>query len=269
MKTRTFLRTLLAAASTAALLAHAPLALAGGQTTLKVGVTAGPHAEIMEQVKKQAAAQGLDIQVVEFSDYVQPNAALASGDLQANSYQHQPYLDQQVADRGYKIVSVAKTVAFPMGVYSKKHASLKDLPEGARIGIPNDPSNGGRTLLLLEGQGLIKLKPGAGLRASPLDVVENPKKFKFVELDAAQLARSLADLDAASVPTNYALPAGLDPKKQALALEKADTPYTGVLAVREQDKNQPWVQVLIKSYQSAPVRDFINEHFKGALLPAF
>ena len=241
MKTRTFLRTLLAAASTAALLAHAPLALAGGQTTLKVGVTAGPHAEIMEQVKKQAAAQGLDIQVVEFSDYVQPNAALASGDLQANSYQHQPYLDQQVADRGYKIVSVAKTVAFPMGVYSKKHASLKDLPEGARIGIPNDPSNGGRTLLLLEGQGLIRLKPGAGLRASPLDVVENPKKFKFVELDAAQLARSLADLDAASVPTNYALPAGLDPKMQAL----------------------------IKSYQSAPVRDFINEHFKGALLPAF
>ena len=162
MKTRTFLRTLLAAASTAALLAHAPLALAGGQTTLKVGVTAGPHAEIMEQVKKQAAAQGLDIQVVEFSDYVQPNAALASGDLQANSYQHQPYLDQQVADRGYKIVSVAKTVAFPMGVYSKKHASLKDLPEGARIGIPNDPSNGGRTLLLLEGQGLIKLKPEIG-----------------------------------------------------------------------------------------------------------
>ena len=156
-----------------------------------------------------------------------------------------------------------------MGVYSKKHASLKDLPEGARIGIPNDPSNGGRTLLLLEGQGLIRLKPGAGLRASPLDVVENPKKFKFVELDAAQLARSLADLDAASVPTNYALPAGLDPKKQALALEKADTPYTGVLAVREQDKNQPWVQALIKSYQSAPVRDFINEHFKGALLPAF
>ena len=138
------------AIGTGAHLAHAPLALAGGPTTLKVGVTAGPHAEIMEQVKKQAAAQGLDIQVVEFSDYVQPNAALASGDLQANSYQHQPYLDQQVADRGYKIVSVAKTVAFPMGVYSKKHASLKDLPEGARIDIPNgkyhgEPPPAGRT----------------------------------------------------------------------------------------------------------------------------
>ena len=269
MKTRTFLRSLLAAASAAVLLAHAPLALADNPTVLKVGATAGPHAEIMEQVKKHAASQGLAIEVVEFSDYVQPNAALASGDLQANSYQHQPYLDQQVADRGYKLVSVARTVAFPMGVYSKKHASLKDLPEGARIGIPNDPSNGGRTLLLLEGQGLIKLKPGAGLRASPLDVVENPRKFKFVELDAAQLAHSLADLDAASVPTNYALPAGLDPKKQALALEKADTPYTGVLAVREQDKNQPWVQSLIKAYQSEPVRQFINEHFKGAVLPAF
>ena len=266
MQKRFFLRRI---AALAAALAFAPLAAHAADPVIKVGVTAGPHAQIMEVVKAQAAKAGLDVQVVEFGDYVQPNAALASGDLQANSYQHQPYLDQQVADRGYKIVSVAKTVAFPMGVYSKKHASLKDLPEGARIGIPNDPSNGGRTLLLLEGQGLIKLKPGAGLRASPLDVVENPKKFKFVELDAAQLARSLADLDAASVPTNYALPAGLDPKKQALALEKADTPYTGVLAVREQDKNQPWVQALIKSYQSAPVRDFINEHFKGALLPAF
>ena len=266
MQKRFFLRRI---AALAAALAFAPLAAHAADPVIKVGVTAGPHAQIMEVVKAQAAKAGLDVQVVEFGDYVQPNAALASGDLQANSYQHQPYLDQQVADRGYKIVSVAKTVAFPMGVYSKKHASLKDLPEGARIGIPNDPSNGGRTLLLLEGQGLIRLKPGAGLRASPLDVVENPKKFKFVELDAAQLARSLADLDAASVPTNYALPAGLDPKKQALALEKADTPYTGVLAVREQDKNQPWVQALIKSYQSAPVRDFINEHFKGALLPAF
>ena len=140
---------------------------------------------------------------------------------------------------------------------------------GVRPSLDAHDINGGRVLLLLQEKGLIKIKPGTGLTPSPLDVVENPKKFKFVELDAAQLARSLADLDAASVPTNYALPAGLDPKKQALALEKADTPYTGVLAVREQDKNQPWVQALIKSYQSAPVRDFINEHFKGALLPAF
>jgi D-methionine transport system substrate-binding protein len=155
-------------------------------------------------VKKVAERDGLKLQIVEFTDYIQPNAALAGGDLDANSYQHKPFLDQQVKDRGYKITSVGYTVNFPIGIYSKKVKSLKDLKEGARFGIPNDPTNGGRALLVLQDQGLIKLKPNAGLKATPLDIVENPKKLKFIELEAAQLPRSLDDLDASAVNTNFA-----------------------------------------------------------------
>src|SRR5262245_52127580 len=205
MNKRTLLQTTLALAI-GATLAGSVLAQ---DKPIKIGATAGPHSQILEQVKKVAERDGLKLQIVEFSDYIQPNAALAAGDLDANSYQHKPFLDQQVKDRGYKITSVAYTVNFPIGVYSKKIKSLKDLKEGARFGIPNDPTNGGRALLLLQDQGLIKLNPGAGLKATPLDVVENPKKLKFVELEAAQLPRTLADLDAAAINTNFAIPAGL------------------------------------------------------------
>jgi D-methionine transport system substrate-binding protein len=236
---------------------------------IKIGVTAGPHAQIFEVVKKVAERDGLKIKVIEFSDYVQPNAALAAGDLDANSYQHKPYLDQQIKDRGYKFASVAYTVNFPIGIYSKKVKSLKALKEGARFGIPNDPTNGGRVLLVLQDQGLIKLKPGAGLKATPLDVVENPRKIKFVELDAAQLPRSLDDLDAAGVNTNYALPAGLHPGKDSIAQESAKSPYVNIIAVREQDKGQAWVAKLVKAYQSEEVRKFIQAEFKGAVVPGF
>lgn len=237
--------------------------------TLKIGVTAGPHAQIFEQVKKIAEKDGLKIQIVEFSDYVQPNAALAAGDLDANSYQHKPYLDQQIKDRGYKFAHVGYTVNFPIGIYSKKVKKLEELKEGAKFGIPNDPTNGGRVLLVLQDQGLIKLKPEAGLKATPLDVVSNPKKLKFVELDAAQLPRSLDDLDASAINTNYALSAGLSPAKDAIAQESAKSPYVNLLAVREQDKNQPWVAKLVKAYQSEPVRQFIQSEFKGAVLAGF
>ncbi|HEX5388467.1 MAG TPA: MetQ/NlpA family ABC transporter substrate-binding protein [Burkholderiaceae bacterium] len=237
--------------------------------TLKIGVTAGPHAQIFEQVKKIAEKDGLKIQIVEFSDYVQPNAALAAGDLDANSYQHKPYLDQQIKDRGYKFAHVGYTVNFPIGIYSKKVKKLDGLKEGAKFGIPNDPTNGGRVLLVLQDQGLIKLKPEAGLKATPLDVVSNPKKLKFVELDAAQLPRSLDDLDASAINTNYALSAGLSPAKDAIAQESAKSPYVNLLAVREQDKNQPWVAKLVKAYQSEPVRQFIQSEFKGAVLAGF
>lgn len=236
---------------------------------LKIGVTAGPHAQIFEVVKKVAERDGLKIQVVEFSDYVQPNAALAAGDLDANSYQHKPYLDQQVKDRGYKFTSVGYTVNFPIGVYSKKVKALKDLKDGARFGIPNDPTNGGRVLLVLQDQGVIKLKAGVGLKATPLDVVENPKKLKFVELDAAQLPRSLDDLDAAGINTNYALPAGLHPGKDSIAQESAKSPYVNIIAVREQDKDKPWVAKLVKAYQSEEVKKFIQAEFKGAVVPGF
>jgi len=243
-------------------------ALASAQT-IKVGVTAGPHAQVMEQVKKVAAQDGLNIQILEFSDYVQPNAALAAGDLDANSYQHQPYLDAQVQDRGYAFTSVATTVVFPIGIYSNKVKHLADLRTGAKFGIPNDPTNGGRVLLLLQSLDLIRLKDGVGLKATPLDVVENPKKLNFVELDAAQLPRSLNDLDASAVNTNFAMSSGLNPKEDAIAMEAADSPYANILVVRTADKDQNWVGKLVKAYHAPAVRQFIDEEFKGSVVAAF
>lgn len=265
MKKRTLLQSAIAL-SLAASFAGSVLAQ---DKPLKIGVTAGPHAQIFDQVKKVAAKDGLQIQVIEFSDYVQPNAALAAGDLDANAYQHKPYLDAQIKDRGYKLVSVGYTVNFPMGLYSKKVKNLNELKEGARFGLPNDPTNGGRALLLMQDKGLIKLKEGAGLKATPLDVVQNPKKLRFVELDAAQLPRSLDDLDASAVNTNFAIAAGLNPVKDAIALEDAKSPYVNLIAVREADKNKPWVAKLLKAYHSEEIRKFIQTEFKGSVLAGF
>lgn len=237
--------------------------------TIKVGVTSGPHAQVMEEVKKVAAKEGLNIKIIEFSDYVQPNAALASGDLDANSYQHQPYLDAQVKDRGYKLVSVAQTINFPMGIYSKKITSLAALKDGARVALPNDPTNGGRAYLLLEKAHLIKLRPGAGLSATSLDVAENPKKLKFVELDAAQIPHALDDVDVAAINTNFALQAGLSPRKDAIAIDPPNGPYTNVLVVQEKDKSKPWVAELIKAYRSPQVKQFIETTFQGSVVTSW
>ncbi|GAB3765767.1 MetQ/NlpA family ABC transporter substrate-binding protein [Ramlibacter monticola] len=264
MNKRTLLQSTLALA-----IAAATGAAFAQDKPIKIGATAGPHSQILEQVKKVAERDGLKLQIVEFTDYIQPNAALAGGDLDANSYQHKPFLDQQVKDRGYKITSVGYTVNFPIGIYSKKVKSLKDLKEGARFGIPNDPTNGGRALLVLQDQGVIKLKPNAGLKATPLDIVENPKKLKFIELEAAQLPRSLDDLDASAVNTNFAIPAGLHPSKDAIAQESAKSPYVNLIAVREQDKDKPWVAKLVKAYQSEEVRQYVQTQFKGAVVPGF
>ena len=236
---------------------------------LKIGVTAGPHAQIFEVVKKIAEKDGLKLQIVEFSDYVQPNAALAAGDLDANSFQHQPYLDNMVKDRGYKLVTIAQTIVFPMGIYSKKVKSLADLKSGARVALPNDPTNGGRALLLLQANGLIKLKDGAGLKATPLDVIDNPKKLKLIELDAAQLARALDEVDAAAVNTNYAIPAGLVPTRDAIALEAPKSPSVNIIAVREQDKDKPEFKKLLKAYHSAEVKAFVTKEFKDSIVPAW
>lgn len=236
---------------------------------IKIGVTGGPHAEIMEFVKKIAAKDGLNIQIVEFSDYIQPNAALASGDLDANSYQHLPYLEAQIKDRGYKFAHVGYTITFPMGVYSKSVKSLASLKPGAKVGIPNDPTNGGRALLLLQTQGLFKLKADAGLKATPLDIVSNPKKIKIVELDAAQLPRSLGDLDAAAINGNYAESAGLNPVTDAIAIEGPKGPYANLIAVREQDKAKPWVAKLIKAYHSPEVKQFVLKQYKNSVIVAW
>lgn len=250
----------------------AVLALTAGLAAaedIKVGVSPGEHAEIMEEVARLAAPQGLNIDVIEFSDYVIPNQALADGDINANSFQHLPYLENQIKDRGFELVPVAKTITTPMGVYSDKLKSLEELPEGAKVAIPNDPTNGGRALLILQDLGVLKLKGDAGLTPSPLDVTENPKNLKFVELDAAQLPRALADADIALINTNYALAAGLKPREDAIASEKPDSPYANVIVVRKGDEDQPWVKQLVETYHSPEIKSFIDDKYDGAVITSW
>ncbi|MBP0595017.1 MetQ/NlpA family lipoprotein [Paraburkholderia sp. LEh10] len=267
MQRRTFITHFIAlAAALAAPFAHAE------DKVLKVGTMSGPDAQIWSVVTKVAAREGLQLKVIEFNDYVQPNAALDAGDLDANGFQHQPFLDSQIRQRGYRIVNVGLTYTSPMGFYSKKFKSLKDLPEGAKVGIQNDPSNGNRALLLLQKYGAIRLKAGVGangVNATPLDVADNPKKIKLIELDAAQLPRALGDLDAASINTDYAVKAGLSPTKDAIGIEDLKGPYANLIAVRAQDRDKPWVKKLVAAYESEDVRKFIDGQFKGAIVPAF
>lgn len=236
---------------------------------IKVGVTPGEHAQIMEKVAEIAKTKGLNIEIVEFSDYVVPNQALNDGDIQANSFQHQPYLDNQIADRKFDLVSIGTTITTPMGVYSKKVKSLDELKEGATVAIPNDPTNGGRALLVLASKGLIKFKDNPGVKVTVADIIENPKKIDFAEIDAAQLPRSLDDVDAAVINTNYAMEAGLHPKTDAIAIESEKSPYANVIVVRTADEDAPWAKTLVESYHDESIRKFINEQFKGALIPSW
>jgi D-methionine transport system substrate-binding protein len=243
---------------------------AGAQTRLKVGVSGGDGELIWAKVKEIAKQKGLDIQVIVFNDYLLPNAALDGGDLDANAFQHKPFLDNQIKIRGYKITAIAGTIVEPIGLYSSKVKSVGQLADGAQLGIPNDPSNGGRALLLLQQQGLIKLRAGTGITPSVRDIADNPHKFKFRELDAAQLPRSLSDLDAAVINTNYALQAKLHPGKDSIAIEsRTDNPYGNVIAVRTVDKDKPVFKTLIAAYQNDEVRQFIMKQFDGAILPVF
>jgi D-methionine transport system substrate-binding protein len=242
---------------------------AAAADVIRLGVENGPHAEIAELVKKLLAKDGIEVKIFEFTDYTRPNPALDQGDLDANSFQHQPYLDQQVKDRGYKLVGVGKSVVFPMGVYSKKIKSLSQLPQGGKIAIPNDPSNGGRALLLLQGQGILKLDPGAGITPSVLDIVENKKNVKIIEADAAQLANFLPDVDAAVINTNFAIQGKLDPAKDAIARESKDSPYVNLIVVRQADKAKPWVQKLVAAYHSTEVRKLIDTKWPGIVVPGF
>jgi len=236
---------------------------------IKVGVSPGEHAEIMEEVAKVAAPMGLDIDVVEFSDYVIPNTALTDGDIEANSFQHVPYLDNQMKDRGFDLVVVGTTITTPMGIYSDKIDDLATLEDGAKVAIPNDPTNGGRALLLLQDLGLVTLTDGTGLVPSPLDIEENPKGLKFLELDAAQLPRTLADADIAIINTNYAIASGLSPKDDAIAMEKAENPYVNVIVVRKGDEDQPWVKTLVDAYHSDEVKAFIDNSYHGAVITSW
>ncbi|MDO6724299.1 MetQ/NlpA family ABC transporter substrate-binding protein [Celeribacter halophilus] len=251
-------------ASALALMASAAMA-----EEIKVGVSPGEHAEIMEEVAKVAAPMGLDIDVVEFSDYVIPNTALADGDIEANSFQHVPYLENQMKDRGFELVVVGNTITTPMGIYSDKIDDLANLEDGAKVAIPNDPTNGGRALLLLQDLGLITLAEGTGLVPSPLDIEDNPKGLKFLELDAAQLPRTFADAEIAIINTNYAIASGLSPKDDSIAMEKADSPYVNVIVVRKGDEDQPWVKTLVEAYHSDEVKAFIDDSYHGAVITSW
>lgn len=261
-------RLLTLAALAAPTLAHAQ-EVGSAQRPLRIAGTAGPHSQVLEKVREIAARDGLHLRVIEFSDYIQPNAALAAGDLDANSYQHQPFLDQQVRDRGYRIVGVGRTLIFPMGVYSRRHRSLEAVPAGGRIAIPNDPTNGGRALVILARNGAFTLRDGADFRATVADITANPRRLRVVELEAAQIPRALDEVEAAAINTNFAIPAGLNPVRDAIALESSESPYANLIAVRQQDREAPWVRRLVAAYQNQEVKDFVQATFQGAVVPAF
>lgn len=242
---------------------------AAAHEKVKVGISAGDAEIIWEEVKKIAARDGLDVEVVVFSDYLLPNAALDAGDIDANAFQHKPFLDNQIKTKGYRITPVGDTIIAPIGLYSRKVKSVDELKDGAIVGIPNDPSNGGRSLLLLQATGLIKLKDGVGLLPTVLDITENGKNLKIREIDAAQLPRSLDDTDASTINTNYAVQAGLTPGKDSIAIESdKNNPYANFIAVRTDDKDKPVFRKLVAAYQNDTIRQLIKDKFPGQL-PAF
>ena len=237
--------------------------------TLKVGATPVPHAEILNLIKPDLAAVGIDLKVIEFTDYVQPNLALAEGELDANYFQHIPYLETFCEDHRLDLTYITKVHIEPMGGYSQKLKDIGQLKKGARIAIPNDPVNGGRALLLLERQGLIKLDSAAGITATIFDITANPNNIQFSELEAAQLPRVLPDVDLAVINTNYALEAGLVPMTDALFIEDSESPYVNILAVRKADIEREDLAKLSEALLSDKVRDYILEQYEGAVVPAF
>src|SRR5690606_37221106 len=237
--------------------------------TLNVAATAVPHAEILEFVKPTLAKEGVTLNVKVFTDYVQPNVQVAEKRLDANFFQHQPYLDEFNKSRKTTLVSVAGVHVEPFGAYSQKVNDLDDLPSGANVVIPNDATNGGRALLLLQTAGLITLKPEAGITATPRDIAENPKKLKIRELEAATLPRVLNQVDLALMNTNYALEAGLNPAEDALIIEGEESPYVNILVSREDNKDSPALRKLVKALRSDAVKAFIEEKYQGAVVPAF
>ena len=231
--------------------------------------TVTPHAEILNQCVPILAEQGIELVVNEYSDYVVPNTAVEDGDEDANYFQHIPYLEEFNETRGTHLVDVASVHIEPMGVYAGKTASLEELADGAVIAIPNDATNEGRALLLLEAQGLITLDDSSNLTATPNNIVDNPKNLEFQELEAATIPSVLADVDLAVINSNYALGAGLNPTTDALAIESSDSPYVNVLVVKEGNENNEAIQALVEALHSDTIRDYITETFDGAVVPAF
>lgn len=240
--------------------------------TLKIGASPAPHEEILQVVKEILAGQGITLEIVEFTDYIQPNEAVESGDIDANYFQHITYMNNFNENDGTHLVSVAELHYEPFGIYAGKTASLDALPDGADIAIPNDPTNGGRALLLLQEQGLIKLKDGVGLEPTVEDIAENPHDYKIQQLTANLLTTTLQDVDVAVINGNYAIGAGLK-ASEALAIESADgiagTAYVNVLAVKEGRENDEAIQALVKALESDQVKEFINENYGGGVVAVF
>jgi D-methionine transport system substrate-binding protein len=237
-------------------------------SVLSIGATPVPHAELLSLIKDDLAAQGITLRVVEFTDYVQPNMAVLGGDLDANFFQHVPYLESN-AEWSARLISAFGVHVEPFGLYSAKFKNIGDLPNGASIAIPNDPTNGGRALLLLQSKGLITLRSGAGLRATPRDITDNPRNFRFQELEAALLPRSLQDVDAATINGNYALQAGFNPIRDSLIIEGAESPYVNIVVVQKGKENDPRIVALKNTLLSQKVKDFIANRYDGGVVPAF
>nr|WP_228752887.1 MetQ/NlpA family ABC transporter substrate-binding protein [Marinobacter sp. CA1] len=252
-----------------ALAAVAAASAAQAADKLSVAATAVPHAEILEFVKPQLMEQGVDLDVKVFTDYVQPNIQVDQERMDANFFQHQPYLTEFNDGRGTSLVSVVGVHVEPFGAYSSKIESLDELTEGATIAIPNDPTNGGRALLLLQQAGVITLEDSSKITATPRDIADNPKDLEFYELEAATLPRVLDQVDVAMINTNYALEAGLNPSEDALIIEGAESPYVNILVSREDNKDSEAMQKLADALTSEAVKGFIEEKYEGAVVPAF
>ncbi|PAF54445.1 methionine ABC transporter substrate-binding protein [Helicobacter sp. 13S00482-2] len=235
---------------------------------LKVGATPVPHAQILNFIVPMLKKEGVDLKIIQFTDYVTPNLALADKSIDADFMQHEPYLKKMNQDRGLNLVAIAKIHVEPLGLYSKKIKSIDELKNGANIAIPNDPSNGGRALILLHNHGIITLKDPNNLYATEFDIIKNPKKIKIRPLEAAMLAKSLNDVDAAVINGNYALQANLK-AKDAIFVEGAESPYANVLVVRKGDENRPSIVKLKEALQSQEVRKFILDTYQGEIVPAF
>lgn len=236
---------------------------------LKIGATPVPHAEILDFIKPLLEKENIILEIIEFQDYVQPNTALADKELDANFFQHKPYLDNFIKERSLDLVSAANVHVEPLGLYSKTVRNISELKEGSTIAIPNDATNAARALLLLQSNGLIKLRDGVGIEATEKDIAENPKNIKIQPAEAAQLPRILEDVEAAVINTNFALPANLNPTKDALIIEGKDSPYANIVVVRGGDENRPEIQKLVEVLNSDDVKKFLEEKYEGAIVPAF
>lgn len=237
---------------------------------LRVGTIAGPETELVEAARNVAFDKyGLKVEIIEFEDYVLPNTALNDGSIDVNVFQHKPYLEAYKSKRAEPLVIVGETFVYPVGLYSKKYKSVDALPAKAKIAIPNDASNEARALLILQDAGLIKLKEAAGFQYTPKDITENSKSLQFVELDAAQLPRVLPDVDAAVINTNYSRAAGLLPSRDAIFVEKSDSPYANVIVAREDRKDDQNIQLFIRAMQSKAVLEKADELFEGQAIPAW